>query len=107
MIKRFYISCERKRPTETLNSTGRPIKTYTSTNICGYMSNSGWRLIKTADKETTETIYKFFCDDFDLESTDLIEYNGELYELLGEPKNTANRNHHIKVMCKKIKNIKS
>jgi hypothetical protein len=106
-LKRAYQACVRKRKTETQNTRGRPITTYADTNINGYMSAYRMQNVKVADKETTETLYKFLCDDFDLIAGDLIVYNSGTYEVIGDPKNTVNRNHHIKVICKKVANIKS
>ena len=101
------MTCIRKRKTQTENDTGRMISSFTETTINGYMSAYRMQNIKVADKETTETLYKFLCDDFNLQAHDLISYNGGIYEVIGDPKNTANRSHHIKAICRKVENIKS
>jgi hypothetical protein len=105
-IERFYISCSRLRPTTTLNAYNRPIKTYTETSINGYLGSSSDIVIKVADKETFEARSKFYCDDFDLESTDLIKYEGNTYEIIGEPRNTVHRSHHVRATVKMIGDVK-
>jgi len=104
-IENYYIYCVRKRKTETLNGNNRAIATYTDTPISGYKSGSSSKITIVAGKETIEDVYKFYTDDFDLQSQDIIVYDGESYLVTSDPKNTANRNHHIKVMLRKIKNV--
>jgi len=36
----------------------------------------------------------------------LIKYEGDTYEVVGQPRNTAHRNHHIKTLLRKVDNIK-
>lgn len=105
-IKKFYIICNKLHPTETLNNRNIPIKTYAETEIKGYMGSGSDTIIKVADKDTIETRFKFYCNDFDLALGDLIKYEGETYEVVGQPRNTAHRNHHVKTLLRKIDNVK-
>lgn len=105
-IERFYISCTKKTPTTTLSDSNRPVKSYTESTIYGYKGSQTDKLVTIAGKQTIETFYKFFTSDFDITSMDLIVYDDEIYEIVGDPKNTANRNHHIKVLIRKVENIK-
>ena len=106
-IGRFYIDCIRKRKTETINDRGRPITTYTNTNIKGYIS-AFFRQQETrvTDKDTSELWFKFFTNDFNLRVLDLIEYEGDTYEVLSDGKNTVHRNHHIKAVLRKVANVR-
>ena len=105
-IKRFYVTCYKLEPTETLNSRNIPIKTYEETEIKGYIGSGSNAIIRVADKDTIETRFKFYCNDFDLALGDLIKYEGDTYEVVGQPKNTAHKNHHIKALVRKVDNIK-
>lgn len=107
-ISKYYIPCTRKSPTETLNSKLVPIKTYATTTINGYIGsgNNANTPINVGDKETFETRYKFYCDDFNLKIGDLIIYEGKTYEVTTDPKNTAHRNHHIKTFIRKVDQVK-
>jgi hypothetical protein len=107
-ISRFYITCYKLVPTETLNDRNIPIKTYTQTEIRGYIGGGSGsdNLLKVADKDTIETRFKFYCNDFSLAIADLIKYEGETYEVVSQPRNTAHRNHHIKVLIRKVDTIK-
>jgi len=105
-IKRFYITCYKLTPTETLNDNLRPIKTYAESEINGYIGSGSDNVIRVADKDTIESRYKFYCNDFDLSIGDLIKYEGDTYEVVSDPKNTVHKNHHIKAMVRKVDNIK-
>jgi hypothetical protein len=106
-IDDYYIECTRKRPTFTPNVRGRLIPTYVETPILGYKGSQVDHATIVGDMVTITTNYKFFCNDFDLKSNDLIEYEGEIYGIVGKPKNTANQNHHIKVMIQRVEGVTS
>lgn len=105
-IKRFYVTCYKLEPTETLNDKLVPIKTYTETEIKGYIGSGSDTVLRVADKDTIESRYKFYCNDFTLSLGDLIKYEGETYEVVAKPRNTAHRNHHIKTQLRKVDNVK-
>lgn len=105
-IKKYYVDCYRLRATETLNDKLTPIVTYVETSIKGYIGSKSSNIVKVADKETIETRYNFFCNDFNLKNNDLIKYENNTYEVVDDPKNTAHKNHHIKVLIRKVDNIK-
>lgn len=105
-IKKYYVTCYRLRPTKTTNSRNRPEVSYGSTTINGYLGSRTGLQIKVGDKETLENRYNFYCDDFNLESTDLIKYETKTYEIIGEPQNTIHKGHHMKVMLRMVSNIK-
>lgn len=104
-IKRFYTTCYKLKPTETL-VRNIPVKTYTETEIKGYIGSGSDTTIRVADKDTIETRFKFYCNDFTLVLGDIIKYENYTYEVVGHPRNTAHRNHHIKTLLRKIDNIK-
>ena len=105
-IKRFYIACYKLEPTEMLNNRNIPIKTYIETEIKGYMGSGSDTIVKVADKDTIETRFKFYCNDFNLALGDLIKYEGYTYEVVAQPRNTAHKNNHIKTLVRKVDNIK-
>lgn len=105
-IENYYIDCVRSRPTESLNDSLRPVTTYNSTAIKGYLGSGTDKVVKIADKDTIETRYKFYCNDFDILINDLILYENKTYEVTSEPKNTAHKNHHIKVLVRKVDEVK-
>jgi hypothetical protein len=105
-IKRFYIPCQKLKPTETTNSRLIPVTTYVTTDIEGYVGSGSDTIMRVADKDTVETRFKFYCNDFTLALGDLIIYEGATYEVVGQPRNTAHRNHHIKTLIRKVDNIK-
>lgn len=106
-IQKYYNNCIRQRKTEVLNDRGRPISTYIDTPIKGYLSEY-FRQQETnqAGKDTVETFCKFFTNDFELLQFDIIIYNNQKYEVLNDPKNTANKRHHLKAILRKVSNIK-
>ena len=106
-IEEVYISCTRKRPAITYSSTGRPQKnSYSDTGINGYIGGQTDVPSYVGGKFTVTTQYKFFTDDFNIQFGDFILYENKIYECVGEPKNTAHQNSHIRIMVKKIKAIK-
>lgn len=105
-IEGYYIDCVRRRPIKSVSDTGRVLhSTYTDTNIKGYKGSQTDNLGVITDMKTLITTYNFYCNDFELKSTDLILYEGELYQVSSEPKNTVHKNHHIKVKINKIKEV--
>ena len=105
-IKKYYVDCSRLRPDENLNSRNVPIKSYTETAIKGYIGSGSDNIIRVADKDTIETRYKFFCNDFSLAVGDLIKYENKTYEVVGPPRNTAHKNNHIKTTVRQVESIK-
>jgi len=105
-IKRFYKTCYRLRPSTSLTNTLRPYTTYDSTEIHGYLGSRSNNQINITDKDTIESRYNFYCDDFNILSTDLIKYDDKTYEIVSNPQNTANRNHHMKIIIRKVDNVK-
>jgi hypothetical protein len=107
-ISKYYINCIRQRITETRNSNLRVVETASNTKIKGYIASrvgtNNQRII--ADKDTIETLYRFYCNDFNLMFGDLIIYNNKKYEVANDPQNTANKNHHIYCILKLIEYIK-
>jgi hypothetical protein len=95
MIGAFYISCIRQRPTKTLVN-GRYHDVYTPTSIMGYLGSVTDRQQIIADKNTSKSIYKFYCDDFDLRIGDYIDYENQRFEVISHPKNCVHRFNHIK-----------
>lgn len=106
MIEDFYISCIRKRPTESQDTgTGEVIQTFTNTTINGYKGSQAFTFQKSADKLTTKTQYKFFTDDFNIRFGDIVNYENEDYLVISDTENTAHLNHHALVYIEKYKNI--
>jgi hypothetical protein len=105
-MDKHYVDCVRQRKTQTLNDNGRPISSYIDTSIRGYLGRQTDKVVIVADKPTIETQIKFFTSDWEIQYNDRIVYEGNIYEVVGEPKNTDHRNDHIKIMVKKIANIK-
>lgn len=101
-----FISCVKQRSSTTINDRGTPIKSYVNSNILGYLGSSFDNNTEVAGKLTIETRYKFFSNDFDLQFGDFITYENKVYEVIGEPKNTMNENHHCRVYVKRIAGLK-
>jgi len=105
-ISQYYISCTKLVSTSTLNDNLRPIKTYAETSIKGYLGSGNDNEVGVAGKETVRTRLRFYCGDFTLDMGNLVVYEGNTYEVVSEPKNTAHKNHHIKVLVVKVDNVK-
>jgi hypothetical protein len=103
-----YITCDKfKFSGEAKNSKGIPIPTYSEeVEIKGYMGSGQDNIINVAGKDTIETRWKFFTTDFTINLGDRVNYQGETYEIIGQPRNTAFKNHHIKTTVRKIDNVK-
>ena len=104
-IEKYYIDCTHKVLNTSQSATGRVIKTYTDTQIKGYKGSQSDNDVVVAGKPTIVTRYKFFSSTFNFKNGDLIYYDGENYEVVGDPKNTANKNHHCKVFIKKVEGV--
>lgn len=106
-IKKFFVSCVRKRPIWGESDTGRPkITGYTYKQITGYKGSQTDIPQFTAGKYTIKSQFKFFCDDFDILMGDFLSYEDNVYEIIGVPKNTAHKANHIRIMIEKIENLK-
>lgn len=105
-IQSYYKTCYKLIPNEVLNDRLIPIKVFTESPIQGYRGRGTDLIVRVANKDTIETRFKFYCNDFTLNIGDLIKYDNKTYEVVSEPRNTANRNHHIKTMIRKVDNIK-
>jgi len=105
-IDKYFVACERVRPTETMDSSRRPITTYASTDIRGYIGSGSNNQYQASDKETVISELKFYCNDFNMLINDLVRYEGKTYEVCSEPKNTAHKNSHIKVSVRKVDEVK-
>jgi len=102
-----YITCDKFKFTgEAKNNKGIPIPTYTESEIKGYMGSGQNNIIRAAGKDTIETRWNFFTTDFTINLKDRINYQGETYEVIAQPRNTAFKNHHIKTEVRKIDNVK-
>lgn len=105
-IESYFIDCIRKRPTKSTSTTGRVLyNSYVDTAIKGYKGSQNDSTVIVADIATIQTTYNFYCNDFNLKSSDLILYESELYQVVGESKNTVHKNHHIKVKIQKVKEV--
>lgn len=106
-IEEVYIDCIRKRPNITHSSTGRPLKTsYTDTNIKGYLGSQTDIPGYVGGKYVITAQYKFFTNDFSIQPGDFIEYENNVYETIGIPKNTAHQNSHIRIIVQRIDKVK-
>ena len=105
-IDKYFVDCTRTRPTITLNTSLRPVTTYASTAIKGYIASGLNNDVYVTQKNTIVSKLKFYCNDFDILINDLIEYEDKTYEVDSEPKNTAHKNSHIKVMVRKVDTVK-
>lgn len=106
MIADYFIECIKYTPTESKTARGKPYKSYTNTEtINGYVGKRRQTQIVENGKTTIETVYNFYCDDFDLNYKDKILYNGFYYIVCSDPQNTANKNNHVKALLRKIENI--
>jgi hypothetical protein len=106
-INKFFVPCVRKRPVWDDTSTGRPkITSYQDTPINGYIGSQTDITGYTAGKFTVKTQYNFYCDDFNIKMGDFLVYENNTYEIAGEPKNTAHKDNHIRIMVEKTKEIK-
>ena len=105
-INSYYKDCVKKRPTHSINTSGRDIISYVSTDIQGYIGSQSDNQYIEAGKITIKTRYKFFTNHFDIIEGDYIVYLGSTYEAVGDMKNTANLNHHGRIYVQKVENVK-
>ncbi len=71
--------------------------------ILGLINQMTSREKEAAQKLDIEADYKLFTDvGNQLDNNKLLLYNNEYYRIVSEPKNTVERNHHYKVLLKKI-----
>lgn len=101
-----YINCTKLTPTESQTADLITVKSYSTSTIKGYLGSGSNNRVEVSGKETIEVLHKFYTNDFTINSFDKIKYNGQTFEIISIPRNTANRNHHIKLSVRMIENIK-
>jgi head-tail adaptor len=103
-ITNYYSSIEIHVKTATSN--GRGGSTYAwakSSTIQGLINQASSREIEAAAKLDIHADYKLYCGvSVALDSTKLLYYGGEYYRVVSKPKNTVNRNHHLKILLKQV-----
>lgn len=105
-IANYYIECTKYTSSITYTNTGRYKKTQTSSTIYGYLGSKNDVEITTGNKSTIKTQWKFFTSDFNLHHDDIVEYQNNKYEVIALPKNTANKDHHIRAIVQMIDKVK-
>lgn len=105
-INKYYIDCTKVIVTQSVNESLTPVESNNFVSIKGYLGSGSNNIVRIADKETYETLRKFFTSDLSISSDDKIIYNNKTYEVVGDPQNTVNKNHHIKCLVRKIDDIK-
>lgn len=110
-ISRFYYDVEVWRGTPTVGGTGRTtvgVRTKNST-IQGVVNQSQVNEVTEAGQWAVREVYKMLCEPAsDVRSTDQIRVslspnpniNG-VYRVIGDPKDTIARGHHLRIMLEK------
>lgn len=105
MINDYYTTLVLKKATETPDGRGGVITTYTDTEFQGLLTIASSQEVELARKISIDASHTLYCPtDIDVTYSDMIEFNDETYQIVAEPRNTVQRNHHFKVLCKKVLN---
>ena len=103
-ISDFYYAVEVWRGTPAVNVRGQTTTgTFTlNSTIQGVVNQASSNEVQEAAQWGVRMTHKLFCPvDSDIVATDQIRANGDIYRVIGDPKNTVKRNHHYRVMLEK------
>jgi hypothetical protein len=106
VIEDFYLSLTLRKPTQSVNSFGQPVKTYTTSTFEGVINkaNSTYDLI--AGKRTVKVTHNLYCPvNVNITFGDIVVQNSLNYRVVDTPLNTMNKDHHYKISLERIENI--
>ncbi len=102
MIERFYKDLTLSRIAITVNDYGVEVETSTAATIKGIINQAGSSEIEYAKARNIDVDYKAYVE---VTATTLaINKDDKIdgYRVASEPKNTMERNHHLKILLKEV-----
>ena len=104
-IQDFYFDVTLRKITETPDSRGGVVLSNTDSTFKGLVTQASSTELEIANKSQIEATHTLYCDvDVDIDVKDKIVDDGKIYQVVSEPLNTVKRNHHYKVLLKRVIN---
>ena len=102
-IERFYKDVILRNVTETIDNIGGAVNTYTDTTIKALITQASSTEIDYANKLQIEATHNMYCDvAIDCDYIDKVVDGSKIYQVVSEPLNTVERNHHYKILLKRL-----
>jgi hypothetical protein len=106
MIEDFYVDCVKQSKTITVGTHGQQVIVNINIDINGYLGSSTQNNVVVAGKSTVESTYKFYTNYFIWSVGDTVIYENAVYEVVAQPKNTAHKDNHCKLILKRLDGVK-
>lgn len=103
-IECYYKEVIKLENVKTSDGRGGYIHSWNETNtFMGLVNQASSKEQEQANKLGVIADYKLYCPiDVTLNIDDTISFEGEYYRIVSKPKNTIQRNHHLKILLKNI-----
>ena len=102
-IEDYYSELTLRKITETTDARGGAIQADTDTTFQGLVTQSSSTDLELANKMQVETTHTLYCDvAVDIDVEDKIVDGTKIYQVVTEPLNTVKRNHHYRVLLKRM-----
>lgn len=103
MITNYYVSLECQKVSNSLINF-MPLSDYATVfTFKGVVNMASPSEVQTLGANGTKISHKLFSELVDIQHGDRIKQGSRVYEVVGDPKNTVNRNHHLKVWLYEIR----
>lgn len=101
----YYKNITLRKVTETVDDSGGAVLTYVDSTIAGVLTQLSSAEAEIANKLSIMATHMLYCEaDADITNKDRIVFGGIEYQVVSEPLNTLGRNHHLRVMVKRVIN---
>lgn len=102
-ITDYYRDLKHIKTTETPDDRGGTIITDTEVDIRGCINQASSQQVDYALKLSIEATHKLYYPiSVELDINDRVKDGNKVYEVVSEPLNTINRNHHYMVLLKRL-----
>ncbi len=103
-IESYYTTLYLINYTESVNDQGRAIKTASAeVSFNGLINQASSTEVLTNKKLDIDADYKLFCDvSVNINRSSRVRQGTQYFDVVSEPKNTVNRDHHYKIFLKSI-----
>ena len=101
-IERFYKDLQLTKTTLTVNEYGVEIETTINHTIKGVINQAGSSEIEYAKARNIDVDYKAYVEVTELTKSITKDDRIDGYRVASDPKNTMDRNHHLKILLKEV-----
>lgn len=102
-IENYYSDLTLRKITETADARGGAVLSDTDTTFQGLVTQASTKEIEAARRLEIQCDHNLYCAvTVDIAVKDKVVDGTKIYQVVGEPLNTVKRNHHYKVMLKRM-----